>query len=157
MKSFRIELEFLVLSVRPIVAGFRKEPGLAWPPLGAACNLHPLACADCVAIYGACPLGQKEKRICRKDESPSRARLWNGSDPCSSATYSIESTPILGTYFARLFFKQHSFSVKKGRMTQLEAKAYFSLMSYITQSLFIAVAMGLMTTPVVMLFLKPRA
>ena len=42
-------------------------------------------------------------------------------------------------------------------MTQLEAEAYFSLMSYITQSLFIAGAMGLMTTPVVMLFLKPRA
>ena len=27
MKSFRIELGFLVLSVRPIVVGFRKEPG----------------------------------------------------------------------------------------------------------------------------------
>jgi hypothetical protein len=39
-------------------------------------------------------------------------------------------------------------------MTLPEAEAYFNLMNYITQSVFFAAGMGIMTTVVVMIFMK---
>jgi len=39
-------------------------------------------------------------------------------------------------------------------MTLLEAEGYFNLMNYITQSLLFAAVMGLLTTAVVMIFLR---
>ena len=45
-------------------------------------------------------------------------------------------------------------TVNSGKMTLLEAEAYFNLMNYITQSLLFATVMGLLTTAVVMIFLR---
>ena len=45
-------------------------------------------------------------------------------------------------------------TVNSGKMTLLEAEEYFNLMNYITQSLLFATVMGLLTTAVVMIFLR---
>jgi hypothetical protein len=45
-------------------------------------------------------------------------------------------------------------TVNSGKMTLVEAEGYFSLMNYITQSLLFAAVMGLLTTAVVMIFLR---
>ena len=45
-------------------------------------------------------------------------------------------------------------TVNTGKMTLQEAEAYFNLMNYTTQSVFFAAGMGIMTTVVVMIFMK---
>ena len=46
------------------------------------------------------------------------------------------------------------FRVNSGKMTLQEAEAYFDLMNYTTQSIFFAGVMGILTTVVVMIFMK---
>jgi hypothetical protein len=46
------------------------------------------------------------------------------------------------------------FRVNSGKMTLQEAEAYFDLMNYTTQSVFFAGGMGILTTVVVMIFMK---
>lgn len=45
-------------------------------------------------------------------------------------------------------------TVNSGKMTLQEAEAYFNLMNYTTMSVFFAAGMGLLTTVVVMIFMK---
>jgi hypothetical protein len=45
-------------------------------------------------------------------------------------------------------------TVNTGKMTLQEAEAYFNLMNYTTMSVFFAAGMGIMTTVVVMIFMK---
>lgn len=47
-----------------------------------------------------------------------------------------------------------AFSVNSGKMALPEAEAYFTLMNYTTQSVFFAGGMGILTTVVVMIFIK---
>jgi hypothetical protein len=48
-------------------------------------------------------------------------------------------------------------SVEKGMMTQEEAEGYFTLMSYIQQSLIFAAFMGVVTSAVVAFFVRSRS
>jgi hypothetical protein len=45
-------------------------------------------------------------------------------------------------------------TVNTGKMTLVEAEGYFNLMNYITQSFLFASVMGVLTTSVVMIFLR---
>ena len=49
------------------------------------------------------------------------------------------------------------FSVQQGRLTLSEAEAYFTLKNYITQSILFAAFMGVITTALVMFFLRTKA
>ncbi|MBM3425672.1 MAG: DUF4199 domain-containing protein [Bacteroidetes bacterium] len=53
-------------------------------------------------------------------------------------------------YFANII----QLTVTSGKMTLQEAEAYFNLMNYTTMSVFFAAGMGLLTTVVVMIFMK---
>ncbi len=53
-------------------------------------------------------------------------------------------------YFSNII----QFTVNSGKMTLPEAEAYFNLMNYTTQSVFFAGVMGILTTVVVMIFMK---
>jgi hypothetical protein len=62
----------------------------------------------------------------------------------------ISHSLISPDYFSNII----QLTVNSGKMTLPEAEAYFNLMNYITQSVFFAAGMGIMTTVVVMIFMK---
>ena len=62
----------------------------------------------------------------------------------------ISHSLISPDYFSNII----QLTVNSGKMTLLEAEEYFNLMNYITQSLLFATVMGLLTTAVVMIFLR---
>ena len=62
----------------------------------------------------------------------------------------ISHSMISPAYFSNVI----QLTVNSGKMTLLEAEGYFNLMNYITQSLLFATVMGLLTTAVVMIFLR---
>jgi hypothetical protein len=62
----------------------------------------------------------------------------------------ISHSIISPAYFSNVI----QLTVNSGKMTLLEAEGYFNLMNYITQSLLFATVMGLLTTAVVMIFLR---
>ena len=62
----------------------------------------------------------------------------------------ISHSLISPDYFSNII----QLTVNSGKMTLPEAEAYFNLMNYITQSLLFATVMGLLTTAVVMIFLR---
>jgi hypothetical protein len=62
----------------------------------------------------------------------------------------ISHSLISPDYFANII----QLTVSAGEMTLQEAEAYFNLMNYTTMSVFFAAGMGLLTTVVVMIFMK---
>jgi hypothetical protein len=62
----------------------------------------------------------------------------------------ISHTLISPDYFSNII----QLTVNTGKMTLQEAQAYFNLMNYTTMSVFFAAGMGIMTTVVVMIFMK---
>ncbi len=64
----------------------------------------------------------------------------------------ITSTLITPDYFANVI----SYSVSEGKMSQVEAEAYFNLKSYIVQVLIGTPAMGIVTAAIVALFTRKK-
>jgi hypothetical protein len=64
----------------------------------------------------------------------------------------ITSTLITPDYFANVI----SYSVREGKMSQMEAEAYFNLKSYIIQVLIGTPAMGIVTAAIVALFTRKK-
>jgi hypothetical protein len=62
----------------------------------------------------------------------------------------ISHSVISPAYFSNVI----QLTVNSGKMTLVEAEGYFNLMNYITQSLLFAAIMGVLTTAVVMIFLR---
>lgn len=62
----------------------------------------------------------------------------------------ISHSLISPNYFANII----QLTVTAGEMTLQEAEAHFNLMNYTTMSVFFAAGMGLLTTVVVMIFMK---
>lgn len=62
----------------------------------------------------------------------------------------VSHSLISPTYFPNII----QLSVSSGKRTLPEAEAYFNLMNYTTQSVFFAGVMGILTTVVVMIFMK---
>jgi hypothetical protein len=62
----------------------------------------------------------------------------------------ISHSLISPNYFANII----QLTVNAGKMTLQEAEAHFNLMNYTTMSVFFAAGMGLLTTVVVMIFMK---
>jgi hypothetical protein len=62
----------------------------------------------------------------------------------------ISHSLISPDYFSNII----QLTVNSGKMTLQEAEAYFNLMNYTTQSVFFAGGMGILTTVVVMIFMK---
>lgn len=70
----------------------------------------------------------------------------------SPLTQYIISTYITPDYFENII----AYSVENGKMTPENAKAYFNLKSYMLQSAFGALAMGVVTSAVVAFFVKSK-
>lgn len=67
-------------------------------------------------------------------------------------TQYITSVYITPEYFPNVI----SYAVKSGEMTQAEAEEYFNLKSYMIQTIIATPIMGLVTTAIVMIFLRKK-
>jgi len=70
----------------------------------------------------------------------------------SPVTQYITSTFITPEYFTNII----KFAVDSGKMTQEAAESYFSLKSYVIQSVFGALTMGIVTSAIVAFFVKKQ-
>ena len=72
---------------------------------------------------------------------------------CIPVTQSIISFVITPDYFANAI----AYSVSTGQVTQQEAEEYFNLTSYIVQGLLFTPVVGVLTTAILMLFVRKSA
>ena len=156
MKKFRIEIKWGILFFLSGLAWMALEKYLGWHDrLIEQHATYTLLYAPLAIFIYVVALWEKKRKT-----YSGRMTFLQGLLSGMVITLVVVLLTPLGQYISHSLISPDYFSnviqltVNSGKMTLLEAEAYFNLMNYITQSLLFATVMGLLTTAVVMIFLR---
>jgi hypothetical protein len=156
MKKFRIELKWGFLFFLSGLAWMLLEKSLGWHDrLIEQHATYTLLYAPLAIFIYVVALWEKK----RKTYSGRMTFLQGFLSGLLLTLVVVVLTP-LSQYISHSLISPDYFSniiqltVNSGKMTLQEAEAYFNLMNYTTQSVFFAGGMGILTTVVVMIFMK---
>ena len=156
MKKFRIEVKWGILFFLSGLAWMALEKYLGWHDrLIEQHATYTLLYAPLAIFIYVVALWEKKRKT-----YSGRITFLQGLLSGMVITLVVVLLTPLSQYISHSLISPDYFSnviqltVNSGKMTLLEAEAYFNLMNYITQSLLFATVMGLLTTAVVMIFLR---
>ncbi len=156
MKKFRIEIKWGILFFLSGLAWMALEKYLGWHDrLIEQHATYTLLYAPLAIFIYVVALWEKKRKT-----YSGRMTFLQGLLSGMVITLVVVLLTPLSQYISHSLISPDYFSnviqltVNSGKMTLLEAEAYFNLMNYITQSLLFATVMGLLTTAVVMIFLR---
>jgi hypothetical protein len=156
MKKFRIEIKWGILFFLSGLAWMALEKNLGWHDrLIEQHAVYTLLYAPIAILIYVFALLEKK----RKTYSGNMSYIQGFLSGLMLTLIVVLLTP-LSQYISHSMISPAYFSnviqltVNSGKMTLVEAEGYFNLMNYITQSLLFAAVMGLLTTAVVMIFLR---
>ncbi len=156
MKKFRIEVKWGILFFLSGLAWMTLEKYLGWHDrLIEQHATYTLLYAPLAIFIYVVALWEKNRKT-----YSGRMRFLQGLLSGMVITLVVVLLTPLSQYISHSLISPDYFSniiqltVNSGKMTLLEAEEYFNLMNYITQSLLFATVMGLLTTAVVMIFLR---
>ena len=156
MKKFRIEVKWGILFFLSGLAWMALEKYLGWHDrLIEQHATYTLLYAPLAIFIYVVALWEKKRKT-----YSGRMTFLQGLLSGMVITLVVVLLTPLSQYISHSLISPDYFSnviqltVNSGKMTLLEAEAYFNLMNYITQSLLFATVMGLLTTAVVMIFLR---
>jgi hypothetical protein len=156
MKKFRIEVKWGILFFLSGLAWMALEKNLGWHDrlIEQHATYTLLYAPIAILIYVFALLEKK-----RKTYSRNMSYIQGFLSGLVLTLIVVLLTP-LSQYISHSVISPAYFSnviqltVNSGKMTLVEAEGYFNLMNYITQSLLFAAIMGVLTTAVVMIFLR---
>lgn len=156
MKNFRIELKWGFLFFLSGLAWMVLEKSLGWHDrLIEQHATYTLLYAPLAIFIYVIALWEKKKKTYR-----GRMTFLQGLLSGLLITLVVVLLTPLSQYISHSLISPAYFpniiqlTVNSGKMTLPEAEAYFNLMNYTTQSVFFAGVMGILTTVVVMIFMK---
>ena len=156
MKKFRIEVKWGILFFLSGLAWMALEKYLGWHDrLIEQHATYTLLYAPLAIFIYVVALWEKKRKT-----YSGRMTFLQGLLSGMVITLVVVLLTPLSQYISHSLISPDYFSnviqltVNSGKMTLPEAEAYFNLMNYITQSLLFATVMGLLTTAVVMIFLR---
>ncbi|MFZ9189183.1 MAG: DUF4199 domain-containing protein [Algoriphagus sp.] len=156
MKKFRIELKWGFLFFFSGLAWMVLEKSLGWHDrLIEQHATYTLLYAPLAIFIYVVALWEKKKKTYR-----GRMTFLQGLLSGLVITFVVVLLTPLSQYISHSLISPDYFSniiqltVNSGKMTLQEAEAHFNLMNYTTMSVFFAAGMGLLTTVVVMIFMK---
>lgn len=156
MKNFRIELKWGFLFFLSGLAWMVLEKSLGWHDrLIEQHATYTLLYAPLAIFIYVMALWEKKKKTYR-----GRMTFLQGLLSGLLITLVVVLLTPLSQYISHSLISPAYFpniiqlTVNSGKMTLPEAEAYFNLMNYTTQSVFFAGVMGILTTVVVMIFMK---
>ena len=156
MKKFRIEVKWGILFFLSGLAWMALEKYLGWHDrLIEQHATYTLLYAPLAIFIYVVALWEKKRKT-----YSGRMTFLQGLLSGMVITLVVVLLTPLSQYISHSLISPDYFSniiqstVNSGKMTLPEAEAYFNLMNYITQSVFFAAGMGIMTTVVVMIFMK---
>ena len=156
MKKFRIEIKWGILFFLSGLAWMALEKYLGWHDrLIEQHATYTLLYAPLAIFIYVVALWEKKRKT-----YSGRMTFLQGLLSGMVITLVVVLLTPLSQYISHSLISPDYFSnviqltVNSGKMTLPEAEAYFNLMNYITQSLLFATVMGLLTTAVVMIFLR---